>query len=446
MGLISAAAGAALSTLADQWREYFVCNALDRDTLMVKGLKKGSRSGSDNVISEGSGIVVADGQCAVITCQGTVVELVAKPGLYTYEKGGEPSVFTGALDEAKIRKVFNTMWQRFKQGGAAGSDQRVYYFNVKEITDNKFGTAVPIPFRVADANIGLDIDVSLRCNGIFSFKISDPISFYVNVCGNVASEYDTDEIYPQLKTEFISALQPALARVSALGVRPSALPAHVNELCEALNGELTKKWGDLRGLEVVSVAINSVTLPEDDQKLIKDLQRGAIMRDPRMAAAQLSAAQADAMRTAAGNANGAMAGFMGMGMAQGAGGASPADLFRMAGTRSAPVNPAAAPKAQGGDSWKCSCGTVATGKFCPECGKPRPAPQQASAAQEGWTCSCGSVNRGKFCSECGRPRPKGAPVYQCDKCGWQPEDPHHPPKFCPECGDPFDDDDVVGSN
>ncbi|MBO6258246.1 MAG: SPFH domain-containing protein [Succinivibrio sp.] len=440
MGLIRAAVGATLGTLADQWKEYFTCNALEKDVLVVKGQKmlsgrSSNRYGSDNVISDGSGIVVADGQCAIIVDQGVVTELVAEPGLFTYSSSGEPSLFVGKLDEQKIKSVFLNMWERFKYGGAAGRDQRVYYFNVKEIIDNKFGTAVPIPFRVVDRNIGLDLDVSLRCNGVYSFRIIDPISFYTNVCGNIANQYDVDEIQGQLKSEFISALQPALAHLSDLEIRPYSLPSHVQELCDLMNTELSQKWSSLRGLSVVSIAINSVTLPDEDAQMVKQLQRGAVMRDPSMAAAQLAAAQAEAMKTAAGNSGGAMNGFMGVGMAQQAGGINVADLFKMAGERrAAPAAPAPQPKAAG--SWKCECGAENTGKFCQECGKPKP------EEHKGWTCSCGAVNLGKFCSECGSRRPVGAPIYQCDKCGWQPEDPHHPPKFCPECGDPFDDNDI----
>ncbi|MCR5085388.1 MAG: SPFH domain-containing protein [Succinivibrionaceae bacterium] len=441
MGLIRAAAEATLGTLQDQWKDFFTCDAIDPDILVVRGRHRGKgNSGSDNVISQGSGVVVADGQCMIIVDQGVVTEVVAEPGLFTYDASSEPSVFAGDLNKDAILRVLGTMWERFKMAGDSGRDQRVYYFNVKEIMDNKFGTAVPIPFRVVDRNVGLDIDVSLRCNGAYSFRITDPVSFYANVCGNVAQTYDVDSIRSQLKSEFLSALQPALGRLSELGIRPSALPAHVGQLCEYMNQELTRQWSERRGISIVSIAINSVTLPEEDQKLIRDMQRGAAFRDPRMAAAQLASSQADAMRAAAANEGGAVNAFMGMGMAQQSGGFNPSDLFRMgqqapAAPEPAPAAPAAAPAA---NAWQCECGARATGKFCPECGKPRP------SAPEGWKCSCGATNLGKFCTECGKPRPKGAPLYRCDKCGWRPEDPAHPPKFCPECGDPFDDNDIVG--
>jgi membrane protease subunit (stomatin/prohibitin family) len=445
MGLIKAIAGATGGTLADQWKEFFYCDAIEKDVLMVKGKKRTSKrssnkKGNDNIISNGSGIAVADGQCMVIVEQGKIVEVCAEPGEFTYDTSTEPSVFAGA----GIKNTFKTIGKRFSYGGDTGKDQRVYYFNTKEIMDNKFGTPNPIPFRVLDRNIGLDIDVSVRCSGIYSYKIDDPLLFYTNVCGNVEKDFTRDQIDSQLKTEFISALQPAFAKISELGVRPSALPGYAMELSDAMNEALTKKWLQIRGISVVSIAMNPIILPEEDAQLIKDAQHAAILKDPNMAAATMVGAQASAMKTAAGNANGAMAGFMGMGMANNIGGMNVADLYQAGAQRQqaqqqAPVQePASASKqassTSAAGSWTCSCGTENTGKFCVECGSPKP--------EDGWICSCGTVNKGKFCMECGKPKPAAEPLYRCDKCGWEPEDPHHPPKFCPECGDPFDENDI----
>lgn len=430
MGLIKAGLGALNSTLADQWKEYFYCESMAKNVLVTKGIKKVSSKssntkGSDNIISNGSGIVVADGQCMMIVEQGKVVELCAEPGQFTYDTSSEPSIFTGKLGDS-IKETFKTIGRRFTFGGDTAKDQRVYYFNTKELIDNKFGTPNPIPFRIVDKNINLDIDTSVRCSGVYSYKIADPMLFYTNVCGNVEADYTREELETQLKTEFISALQPAFAKISAMQVRPNELPAHAEELAELMNAELTKKWSELRGLSVVSVALNPITLTEEDAELIKQAQRTAVMRDPSMAAATLVGAQADAMKAAAENSNGAMAGFMGMGMAMNVGGNNAQSLFNMA-QQSAP---AAAPAA----GWTCACGTVNEGKFCTNCG--------AAAPDAGWTCACGTVNKGKFCSNCGAKKPDGALLYRCDKCGWEPEDPKNPPKFCPECGDPFDDKDV----
>ncbi len=430
MGLIKAGLGVLGGVLADQWKEYFYCEAIDKDVLVTKGKKKvngrsSNTKGDENVISNGSVIAVADGQCMIIVENGKVAELCAEPGEFKYDTDLEPSIFAGNLGES-ILATFKELGKRFTFGGIAAKDQRVYYFNTKEIIDNKFGTANPVPFRVVDSRIGFDVDVSIRCNGVYSYKIADPILFYTNVCGNVSGEYRRDEIDAQLKTEFISALQPAFGRLSDLELRPNQIVTHNSELEDAMNAALTSKWGELRGIRVVSVAIGSLTLPEEDQELLKQAQKNAMFKDPTMAAATMVGAQADAMKDAANNAGGAAVGFMGMNMAMGAGGVNAQNLYAM-GQQAA----AQAPKA---DEWKCSCGTVATGKFCPECGAKKP--------ENGWKCSCGNINKGKFCSECGAKKPAGEKLYKCDKCGWEPEDPSNPPKFCPECGDRFDDSDV----
>lgn len=411
MGLIKAGIGALGSTLADQWKEFFYCEALDHDMLVVKGQKRvGNRSsntkGSDNIISNGSGIAVADGQCMIIVEQGKVVEVCAEPGEFTYDSSSEPSIFAGNLGSS-ILESFKTLGRRFTYGGDTAKDQRVYYFNTKELIDNKFGTPNPIPFRVVDSKIGLDVDVSVRCSGVYSYKIADPILFYTNVCGNVEKEYTRDTLDSQLKTEFISALQPAFGRLSEMELRPNQIVTHNTELEQAMNEALSAKWGELRGLQVVSVALGSVTLPEEDAEMIKQAQRTAIMRDPTMAAATLVGAQADAMKAAAANENGAMTGFMGMGMAMNAGGGMNAqNLYAM--------------------------------------GRQPQQQQPASAQPQGsWKCSCGTENSGNFCQNCGAKKPEAPARYRCNKCGWTPQDPTNAPKFCPQCGDPFDENDRV---
>ena len=457
MGLIRAAISAVGGTMADQWKEFFICESLDVDVLAVKGQKRiGSRSankkGSDNLITSGSGIAVADGQCALIVEQGKIVEVCAEPGEYTYDASTEPTIFSGNLGSS-LDQVFDVIGKRFTYGGDTGKDQRIYYINTKELIDNKFGTPNPVPFRVVDRNIGLDVDVAVRCSGVYSYRISNPLLFYANVCGNIEQEYRREELDHQLKTEFISALQPAFAKISDLEIRPNALPGHVTELCDAMNEALTGKWANTRGITVVSVAIGTIDLPKEDAEMIKQAQKTAILRDPMMAAATLTEAQAGAMKTAAGNSAGAMTGFMGMGMAAQNGGMNAQNLYQMgaemaqhnAGQNQQNVSsqPHMTAPGKGGEkeaAGKCTCACGAVNekewKFCQECGKERP--------QEGWICSCGAENKGKFCTECGKPRPKGTPVYQCDKCGWKPEDPKNPPKFCPECGDPFDANDIVG--
>ena len=439
MGLIKAAIGAVGSTLADQWKDFFYCEAMPSDILVMKGQRKvtgksSNTKATENVITQGSGIAVADGQGMIIVEQGKIIDVCAEPGEYTFNISGEPTIFAGDLGTS-IKETFATIGSRFAHGGQASTDTRIYYINTKEIMGNKYGTPAPVPFRVVDNNIGLDIDVSIRCNGEYTYKIIDPLLFYTNVCGNVSGVYRRSEIDSILKTELMTALQPAFAKISAMGIRYSALPGHTLEIADALNEVLSKKWAEARGIKIASFGVNSVTCSPEDEKMIKDLQRTAVMRDPSMAAASMVSAQGDAMKAAASNKAGAMTGFMGMGMAQQAGGLDANTLFGMAAQQQQQraQQQAAVPAA---DGWKCSCGAVNTAKFCSECGSPKP------TAVEGWTCSCGAVNKGKFCAECGSPKPAGAPLYRCDKCGWQPEDPKNPPKFCPECGDKFDENDI----
>ncbi len=410
MGLLKAGIGAAGGVLADQWREYFYCEALDADTLVAKGAKRtGKRSsntkGEGNVISDGSIVAVADGQCMMIVENGAVVDVCAEPGEFVYDTGTEPSVFSGKLGET-IKKSFEQVGRRLSFGGDAGKDQRVYYFNTKEIVGNKYGTASPVPFRVVDAKIGLDVDITVRCNGEYSYRLVDPLMFYKNVCGNVDDVYTRDLIDSQLKSELLTALQPAFARISEMGIRYSAVPAHTKELADALNAELSHEWRERRGIEIAAFGVNTISAPEDQEQMIRDLQKAAVMANPAMAAANIASAQSDAMRAAAANPAGAAMGFMGMGMANGMGGMNTAQLFGQAAQQQA-AQPqagvavggvASAPAA--GDAWTCSCGAQNTGKFCGNCGSPRP---EASGP---WFCTnCGTQNTGNFCSGCGSKRP-----------------------------------------
>lgn len=415
MGLIKAIAGAAGGVMADQWKEFFTCEALPADVLAVKGQKKTTRRssnthGDENIITSGSRIAVADGQCMLIVEQGKVVEVCAEPGEYTYDASTEPSIFAGNLGES-IGQVFQNIGKRFTFGGEAPKDQRIYYFNTKELTGNKYGTASPVPFRVLDERAGIDMDIGLRCFGEYSYRIVNPMLFYTNVCGNMAEEYRRENLDSQLKSELLTALQPAFARIGANGVRYSALPAHTMEIADALNEQLSSKWRELRGIEIVSFGVNSVKADEEDEKTIKEMQREAAYRDPTRAAGSLVHAQAEAMKSAAANANaGPAMAFMGMNMAGQAGGASVQSLYAMG-----------QQQAQAAGEWTCSCGqTGNTGKFCMGCGRPKP-------EQNSWKCVCGTVNTGKFCSECGKPRPENT-AWTCS-CGAVNQG-----KFCSECG------------
>lgn len=421
MGLLKAGIGALGGVLADAWRDYFYCESMDADTLVMKGEKKaGGRSsntkGTDNIISNGSIINVNDGQCMMIVESGKVVELCAEPGEFVYDSGTEPSIFYGSLGE-NIKKSFAEIGKRFTFGGEPAKDQRVYFFNTKEIMGNKYGTPSPIPFRIMDPAIGFPLDIKIRCHGEYSYKITNPMLFYTNVCANVEYAFTRDEIDAQLKSELLTALQPAMFKISQNNIYYAAIPAYTMQLAEELNALLSSKWKERRGVEIIEFGVSSVSATEEDEARIVEYQRSTAMgRDNNLARGHMMGSAAQAMNTAAANEGGAAMGFMGMGMVGNAGAA-------MAGMLQGGAQ-------QGG--WICACGAQSVGKFCPNCGKPQP------TATAGWKCSCGSENQGNFCQNCGAAKP--API-KCDKCGWTAEDAANPPKFCPECGDAFDEND-----
>lgn len=451
MGLIKALTGAVGGTLADSWKEFFYCEAISDDILMCRGQKQvtgrsSNTKGNDNIITKGSGIAVADGQCMIIVEQGKIVEVCAEPGQFTYDSSTEPSIFSGKLGEG-IKNTFKSIGKRFTYGGDTGKDQRIYYFNTKHIMNNMFGTPDRVPFRVVDSKVGFDLDIEVMCSGMYTFQIVDPLLFYTNVCGNVSDVYRKDMIMPTLKADFIDALAPALAAISEQEVRPNQLPAKNREIKNEMNKVLSDSWGKLRGIEIVDISIKNLSVPKEYQEMLRSSQmqaqqlymegqRSGMYSNPGMAAGALVGAQADAMRNASSNtATGAMTGFMAMNMAQQAGGMNAQNLFNMAAQQQPqqPQAPANQSTAQGG--WTCECGTTNAGKFCQNCGKPKP-------EDNGWKCECGTVNQGKFCQNCGKPKPSGAKTYKCDKCGWVPDDPTKPPRFCPECGDVFDENDA----
>ena len=438
MGLIKAAFGAAGGVLADQWKEFFTCDAIPMDVIAVKGQKKvtgrsSNTKGDDNIISNGSLIAVADGQCMLIVEQGKVVDVCAEPGEYTYDASTEPSLFTGPLGQS-IKDVFKNIGKRFTFGGEAPKDQRVYYFNTKELMGNKYGTPAPISIdALVSRQSAATLTIGIRCFGEYSYRVTNPLLFYTNVCGNVDAPYTRDNLEGQMKTELLTAMSPAFGKIAQKGIVYSDLTMHTMEMADALNEVLSSKWRDLRGIEIVSFGLSSIRPDEESEKAIRQMQSTMFYSDPTLAGARMATAQANAMETAAANPNGAVGGFMGMGMAGTMGGVNAANLFQM-GQQQAAAAPAPAP-APAAAGWTCTCGAVNTGKFCAECGSPKP-------AEDGWTCACGAVNKGKFCSECGAKKPAGVPQYKCDKCGWEPEKGATPPKFCPECGDAFNDSDI----
>ena len=431
MGLIRAGIGAAAGVLNEQWRDYIYCDSIPNDVLMVKGRKR--TGGNDNLLSDGSIIAVNEGQCMLIIHQGAIVEVCAEAGEFLFEGGSEPSVFYGDLGE-QVKATFLRIGERIAFGGNAANDLRVYFVNTKEIMGNKYGTPAPITVRVVDANIGLDTDIGCRCNGEYSFRITDPLLFYKEVAANVTDSFRVDQIASQMRSEFLTALQPGFGRLSAMGIRFSLFPAHTMELAEAMEQELSVKWTQRRGISVVAVGINTIAAIPEDEERIKQLQLTAVMRDPNMRAANASMWQGDVMKAAASNEAGAMVGFANLNMAQNmAAGMGAAGIYDTSQPYQQPANAyqvtapqTAAPAAPAADAWTCpSCGASNTGKFCMECGTPKPAPAAA------WTCpSCGASNTGKFCMECGTPKPVDD-TWTCPSCGASNKG-----KFCMECGTP----------
>ena len=437
MGLLKAGIGAAAGVLSESWRDYIYCDAIPNDVLMVKGRKR--TGGSDNLLSNGSIIAVNEGQCMLIVHQGAIVEVCAEAGQFVFDGEGEPSLFYGDLGE-QVRATFQRIGERFTFGGDAANDLRVYFVNTREIMGNKFGTPAPVTVRVVDANIGLDMDIHCRCNGEYSYRIVDPLLFYKEVAANVRDSYRADQLTSQMRSEFLTALQPGFGRLSAMGIRFSMFPAHTMELAEAMEAELSAKWTQRRGIAVVGVGINTIAALPEEEEQIRQMQLTAVMRDPNMRAANASMQQGEVLKAAASNEAGAMVGFANLGMAQGAMGGmgmgtmGAPNLYDTSQPYQAPANayqvtaPSQGAPQPAADAWKCpNCGSENTGKFCMECGTPKPAPVAA------WKCpNCGAENTGKFCMECGTKKPEAAAEWTC-ACG-HVNAPNA--KFCMECGTP----------
>ncbi len=409
MGLIKAALDSINTTLADQWKEYIYCDAMDADILIKKGevrITGGSNTKrSDNIITNGSKIAVNEGQFMLIVENGKVVDFTSEPGAYTYNTGTEPSLFDSGF--SGLADSFKKVGKRFTYGGQPENDQRVYFVNTKEIMNNKIGIG-NVPFRDSEFNF----TVKIMGYGTYSYKITDPLMFYANVCANVKDSFSKLTIEDQLKSEVQESLQPALGRIALKGIAYDQLPIFTKEIGDEVNKELTAEWNELRGISVVSVAFASITVDEESSKKINQFQESRVYTNPQMLGSRLGTSQANAMEAAASNSSGAMQGFLGMGMAMQQGGMNAAQLFEMNGNQAQTVS---------ADSWKCECGAENTGKFCTECGKPKP-------VSNIWRCECGTENTGKFCTECGKPKPLAE--WKCE-CGTE-----NTGKFCTECGKP----------
>jgi membrane protease subunit (stomatin/prohibitin family) len=422
-GIFGAIGNSVSGVFADQWKEYFYCDSLREDVLLTKaskrtGAKSANRKGNDNIISNGSIVAVNEGQCMIIVDQGKVVEICAEPGEFIYDSSTEPSIFAGSLG-ASIIESFKTMGKRFTFGGDTAKDQRVYFFNTKEIPDNRFGTPQPIPFRIViNEQMGFKMTVDVRLNGTYSYRIVDPIKFYTVVSGNVEEDYTRDRIDATLKSELMTALQPAMAEVSAKHISYDQIPAYADDFAAILNEQMKSQWGK-RGIEVFSMNISTPSIPEEQRKKLAEIEDNVMLMNPNMGAARMIASQGtlmtnqgEAMKAAAANEAGAVHGMMGMHMIGGMGGmggmnpmASPAvnqaaNLYQMGQQPhyQPPVAPVPTPQPASSDSWTCQCGNVCQDMFCSKCGSKKP--EQPAG---GFCTKCGNqvAPDAMFCAKCG---------------------------------------------
>ncbi len=427
MGIIRAAAQAVGGSLADQWLEVYEPDDMGDQTVFTSGVKirKGQNTkGTDQTVSNGSIIHVYDNQMMLLVDGGKVVDYTAEPGYYKVDNSSLPSLFNGQLKES-VKETFS----RIKFGGATPTLQKVFYINLQEIKGIKFGTRNPVNYFDSFYNA----ELFLRAHGTYSIRITDPLLFYKEVIPRNADYVEISDVNEQYMAEFLEALQASINQMSADGIRISYVPSKGRELSKYMADTLDEDWNNMRGMEIQAVGIASISYDEESQKMIQMRNQGAMLSDPTVREGYVQGAMARGLEAAGSNANGSMAGFMGMGVGmQAAGGmmgnASQVNLAQMQMQQQAAQNAQAQAAANTGTQqaapqggWTCECGAVNTGKFCSECGKSKP-------EDSTWTCECGAVNTGKFCSECGKPKPAGK--WVC-KCGAE-----NTGRFCSECGSP----------
>ncbi len=436
MGLISAITGATQnvfsagaesisSVFKDQYQEFFTGDALDRDTLVKRGARKvknGSNKGDSDVITNGSRIAVPTGTALLLVDNGKVTDFTTEPGLYVWDSSSAPSMLASEGIKEGFKKSMSLILDRFKTAGVVNSEQRVYFVNLLEITGNTFGTPTPIPYRDPEFK-----SINIRVNGTYTYKIKNPITFFENISGTVGDTFNRNPFTDtQLRTEFLTALSPAINRFGEGGknIFFSQIPTYQMDIKKELETVLDEDWMQNRGIEIIAVGINPVSPDEKSQARIDEVTRIRNYKDGDLASTYATMGMTDAYKNAGSNASGAVTGFAGVGMlnmaAQGGGMPNP---MNAAAASAAPVAAGAAAVAASAGGWTCSCGHSGnTGKFCAECGKPKPS--------AGWTCSCGATgNTGKFCAECGKPKPSEGWTCSCGATG-------NTGKFCSECGKP----------
>lgn len=409
MGIIKAAADLVKGNLGDQWLEVYEAENMGDQTVFTRGvqIRRGQNTkGTDNTVSNGSVVHVYDNQFMILVDGGKIVDYTAEPGYYTINNSVLPSMLNGQFGDS-----LSEAFKRFKYGGQTPTKQKVYFINLQEIKGIKFGTRQPVNYFDSFYNA----ELFLRAHGTYSIKITNPLQFYAEAIPKNTDHVEIDEINEQYLSEFLEALQSAINQMSADGIRISFVSSKARELGKYMAGILDEEWNQMRGMEVQAVGI-SISYNEESQKLINLRNEGAMLSDPTIREGYVQAAAARGLEAAGSNANGAMAGFMGMGMAGNIGGsivgnASSVNMAQMQMNQQAQnnmnqmnmgmgqmnqSNMGVQPQPQQAAGWTCSCGQVNSGKFCSNCGKPAPSAD--------WTCSCGQVNTGNFCSNCGKPR------------------------------------------
>ena len=391
MGIIRAAFSSVSGALKDQFLEAVEPVDMGEHTVFTQGMMKGKGGRASGVISNGSVIHVYDNQFMILVDGGKIVDYTAEPGYFVIDNSSAPSLFNGEFKES-----LKDVWERFKFNGTTPLKQEVYYINLQEIKGIKFGTRNPINYFDSFYNA----ELFLRTHGTYSIKITNPILFYQEAVPRNAVHVDIEDINEQYLSEFLEALQASINQLSMEGERISFVASKSTQLSKYMADALDENWLKLRGIEIVSVALASISYDEESQKLINMRNQGAMMSDPTIREGFVQSAVANGIQAAGSNSAGAAAGFMGvnMGMAAGSGlmgSASAVNMQQMQMQQQAQQQ-AAAPAAPAADTWTCECGAVNTGKFCPNCGKARP--------DGPWTCECGSVNTGKFCPNCGKPK------------------------------------------
>ena len=426
MGIIRAATRSVRSGLADQWLEVVEPNNMGAQTLMTKGVQTGrktsNRKGSRDLISNGSIIHVYDNQFMILVDGGKIVDYTAEPGYFEVKNSSSPSMFNGSFSDALENSL-----GRFAYGGEPSEKQKVFYLNLQEIRGIRFGTRNPINYFDSFYNA----ELFLRVHGTYSIRICDPIKFYAEVIPRNREQVEVADVNEQFLSEFMAALQSSINQMSADGIRISHVASKGRELGKYMSQTLDEEWKQIRGMEIQSVAVSGISYNEESQKLINMRNKGAMLSDPTIREGYVQGAAARGMEAAGSNPGGATAGFMGVNMGmQGSAGfvgqasATNARQMQMEEERRKEEARKKEEKEKQAETWTCSCGTVNTGKFCMNCGKP--APEKSKT----WTCSCGTVNDGKFCTNCGKPAPSKPATWTCS-CGTV-----NTGKFCSECGKP----------